>query len=485
VAVPKSAAVVVSLNARQIVEKAGLDNLNQFKTYALLKRVLDNDADRSTKIIKDLLEDTRRSGLNLDHIFVYLFPGDDCASISCGITFLMDDAKAFERLLKEDLRLEVDEVNKTVVIDDGLILRWNGEMAVVSVNAEDKGVNFFNREESESIVADALFLGEYSGHDDVHVYLKYDELMESFNDIYYSGYLAKQIDWYKDLSLSATFNAEKGAFVATGKMLPEEKAGRLFKIFYKTDFNDELYRYFPDKSLLAFKIAVKPVDIYREYLDVFSEYDKYLDATGDRRHMDIQLYDGKIASICSYFTGEVLGNLAGINFSNNPDFAVAAGVVDGKENEVTALLEEVGMTKNRAGYYSIAGGFTLYCAVNKNIAFLTSNAESIERFMESGYTPDITSAKDFGKELKAAIAYSYINLNINDYPPIVKPGLASLSRNMGAFIPLIEKLKSINFSATSTSSFECKLKITDSGYASKALVKTLDELLAANMDIFF
>jgi hypothetical protein len=485
VAVPKNAALVLSLNAKQIVEKAGLNNLNQFKAYSLLKQALENDFDKSTKMIKDFLENTRNSGLNLDHIFVYLLTSGADKSISCGVTFLIDDEKVFENLLKEITWLDVDTNNKTVVVDDELILRWNDEIAVISVNAGNNDVDIFNTDESESIVADELFLSEYSGKNDAHLYMKQDVLFTTLNDIYYAGYMSKQIDRHKDLWLSVNFNAEKGEFVVAGKTLPAEKASELFEKFYKTDFNDDLYNYFPDKNLLALKFAIKPLEFYSEYLDAFSEYKKFFDATGANHKMKIPAYDEKITAICSYFTGDVLGSLSGINFTNIPGFALAAGVVDGKENEVIALLEEEGMVKNQAGYYSKSkGGFNFYFAVNKNIAFFTSDPESIAKFMDSGYTPNITSAKDFGKELKAAIAYFYVNLNINDYPSIVKPGIASLSREMRTFMPLIEKLKSINVSATSTS-FECKLKLTDNDYASKVLVKTLDELLATNMDIFF
>jgi hypothetical protein len=94
VAVPKNATLVLALNAEQVVEKAGLNDLEQYKFYSLLKKELENKSPEESKLAENFLKDTRTSGLNLDNIFIYLVANDEEGkAVSYGVTFLIDDLK--------------------------------------------------------------------------------------------------------------------------------------------------------------------------------------------------------------------------------------------------------------------------------------------------------------------------------------------------------------------------------------------------------
>jgi hypothetical protein len=282
--------------------------------------------------------------------------------------------------------------------------------------------------------------------------------------------LSAVFDAYKDLSLALALNAEKGEFVATGKMLPAEKAAELLGKFYKTDFDNELHNYFPDKSLLALKFAIKPLDAYNEYKKYIGE------AAGNDYSTEkfMERYDAKITSVLGNFTGDFLGNLSDITA---PDFAIAVGVAEGKENEVTKWIQELGFVKKPEGYYLLnQHGLKLYFGVNNKAAYLTGNLTNITNFLDNSYyVSNITDANDFGKELENASSYFYWDLNINHYPPIVKSMLA-LSSEGTMFLPLLEKLKSLNVRAINRTSSEFKIKFTGDEYASKILLKEIDKL---------
>jgi hypothetical protein len=477
VAVPNNAAVVLSFNAKQIVEKAELNNLKQYKFFSLLQRELNDVAEQG--LMDDFLEDTRTSGLNLDHIVAYLAASDYTTKNMepCfGVVFLIDDAKTFEGFLKKS-GLDIEN-NSAPLFHKKTTLKWNDKIAVISRGADENSIDIFNEDASQSILANELFKKDYSDKNDVYLFFGYNYILDMFKEAaHYTGYYSPQstfqiLDSYKDMFMSININAEKGEFVAAGKMLPEKKANALFKQFYKTNFNKDLYQYFPDKSLMALKFAIKPLDTY-------NEYKAYL--TGDNDvNRALEEYDEKITAVLGYFTGDVLGNLFEINLRTMSDFAIAAGITEGKETEVTALVKELGAVENPKGYYVVRkSNPALYFAVNKNVAYLTGNTASIEKFLADGYTPNIASAEDFGKELEGALSYFYWDVNIDHYPSMLK-GLIELSSEGKRLMPLLKQLKSLNASTTGTNSFEFKLKFNDDGYASKTLLKGIDELVARN-----
>jgi hypothetical protein len=475
VAVPKNATVVLSLNARQIVEKAALNKPEQYQCYSLLQQELKNVAEQET--INKFLKDTRTSGLNLDHIFAYL-TGDGATSKEAtpcfGVVFLIDDIKTFEDFLKKNG--VYTESGGSVLIFERLNLQWNDKIAVISKNAAANGVDVFNEDESKSIADNELFNSEYSDSNDAYLFINYNSLITNFleNHPYYAGYnhianLFTTFDFYKELSLAVTLNAEKGEFVVAGKVLPVEKATELFGKFYKTDFDSDLHHYFPDKSLVAFKFAIKPLDSY-------NEYKKYLSSAHERIETVIERVDAKVTSVLSCFTGDILGSLSDITA---PDFAMAAGINEGKENEVINWIKELGFVKKPKGYYLLnKTGLKLYFATNSKVAYLTGNLTNITNFLDnSHYTSNITDAKDFGEEFEKALCYFYWDLNINHYPQLVKSALR-LTPQGEILIAVLEKLKSMNMRMVNINSSEFKIKFTENEYASRIMLKEIDKWAA-------
>jgi hypothetical protein len=518
VAVPENAAIVLSLNAKQIVEKAGLNRIEQYRFYSLILEEIENEPDNEAKIAKDFLKDTRTSGLNLDNIFAYASNGD--SDLCFGITIKIDNLKKFENLLKEaGLTTEIDD--RQIDFPDGGNIQWNDEIVVISNNAVENGIDIFNKDESKSILAKELFKSEYSDKNDAYMYMEYNFIIDLLKKISYYGYdtdlaTLSNLEMYKDMLISASFNAEKGEFVAKGKMLPAEKVNEVFGKFYKTDFNNDLYSYFPDKSLLAVKFALKPLDAYNyykktlgigqtdetsetttekveildEYGDVIDEEDvvveKYRGYTPNYNLMLkllVEQYDANIISVLESLTGDFIGSLSGLDNPVKPEFAVATGIVEGKEKTIIDLIEKCGFDKNSDGYYSFSiQNMNLYFAVNKNAAYLTASTELMAKFLDKGYSSNITSAKDVGKEIQNASGYFYLDLNINDYPPMLKV-LLGMTAEGQALLPLLEKLKSVNLSTTDLNNCELKLKFTDNDYASKILVKGIDELISNNLNL--
>ncbi|MDR3133210.1 MAG: DUF4836 family protein, partial [Prevotellaceae bacterium] len=272
------------------------------------------------------------------------------------------------------------------------------------------------------------------------------------------------------LSLAVKFNAEKGEFVATGKLLPAGKVAKLFEKFYSTDFDDNLYNYFTDESLMAFKLAIKPLDVYDEYKKYagnMAGYDQNIAAL-------VKRYDPKITSILGHFTGDLLASLSSVSIGDIPDFTVAAGILEGKAGEVAALVEGLGFTKTPEGYYALGRSF--YFAVNDKAACLTGTLAHVKNFLNGGsYKPNITAAAGFGAALKNAPVYFYWDVNINKYPAILKSGIA-MTPVGNSILPLLERLDAITVRTVDTNGSEFKVKFTNKNdYASKTFLQSFDE----------
>jgi hypothetical protein len=487
VAVPKNATMVLSLNAKQIIEKAALNKPEQYQCYSLLKREIENEPVEKAKIVKDFLKNTRTSGLNLDRIFAYAVLGDNPSKDvdPCfGIVFLIDDVKTFEDFLKKS-GLYPDIKNRIVsflFVYEGMTIQWNDKIAVLSSGSDANSVDIFNEDETKSVLANELFHSEYAETDDAGLFVEYHSFIPNLlaNFPFYTTAagmpnLIAALDFYKGLSLSLKLNAEKGEFVATGKLLPAEKAGELFGKFYRTDFDNDLYSYFPDKSLIAYKFAMKPLDTYNEYKKYF------LDMAVDNYKVEkfMEEHDAKITATLGNFTGDFLGSLSSISLNSMPpDFAVVAGITQGKENAVIALMEELGFVKNPEGYYTPnKRNSEIYFAVNNKAAYLTGTKTNIKNFLDNSHYVSNITATDFGDEFKNASFYFYWDLNLNNYPPILK-SLIAMSPTGSGIMPALEKLKSINVQNINLNGSEFKIKFNSDDYASKILLKGLDEWAA-------
>jgi len=495
VAVPKNAFFVAAFDAKQIVNKAGLNKMNQFKFYSTLEREFNNLPAENAKTIKDFLKNTRSSGLNLDRIFVYASPEHNALGFSAGFTFEIDNLKTFEKFIDATELASYREGNKIILpYDETTNIEWNDNILVISTNPTN--INIFNSDEKESILANEIFKTEYEkSNNDVCLFVDFNgfiHLAEKYTD----DEELQQFQQYKDFSIFANITTEKGSIVSTFKGFPEEKVSEIYGKFYKQDFdNIDIYKYFPEKSLFAMKFAVKPLDFYSEYKKnigivtdenqtetteeetedyyMYSRYNNYNDAI----KYYIEQHDAEITSVLSCFTGDLLASFVGMTDQFQPEYAIAAGILEGKESDVISLIEKAGFKKND-NYYTLNNGIDVHFAINNNVAYLTGSTEYISNFFGKAYNSNITSAKDYGKELKNSPSYFYWNININDYPSILKM-YTNMSEEGRMAMPLLEKLKSISAKMNNAGEGEMRLDLTDnSEYATKTILNGIDDLLA-------
>ncbi|MDR3286955.1 MAG: DUF4836 family protein, partial [Prevotellaceae bacterium] len=530
VAIPKNASFVLAFNAKQIVEKAGLNKPEQYKFYSVIQDEINKLPADQSKSVKDFLKDTRNSGLNLDNVFLYLVVNDNISEdrirpLCFGITFLVDDLKTFENSLKKNESIPWDGDEKIISMGiSGYSLQWNDKIAVISYNdnAEDNNINLFNTDAANSILANELFKADYSAKNDVYLFAEWNtiiNLLQDFSNDYYSTNQLSNasLAQYKDMSIAISLNDEKGSYVATAKLLPEEKASEMYEKYSKTDFDNNLYKYFPANSLMAIKFALKPLSAYNEYkkaigigqaeepvestteqvetLDekgnvietedvVIDKYNGYASNYNHEIKMLVEQYDEKITSVLSCFTGDFLGSISDIANMQQPDFAIAAGIAEGKESDVTALMKEIGFTANTDGYYTLnAGYYKVYFAINQNIAYVTMSTDAVAKFLDKGYSPDITSAENLGKEIKEALSYFYLNININDYPAMLKTLLnMSMGGQAQIMMPFLEKLQSVNIKQNKNGG-EFRIKFNENEYASKIILKAVDAVASSSLDL--
>jgi hypothetical protein len=514
VAVPKNAALVIAVNSQQIVEKAGLNKFEQFKMFSLIQQEIENQPAEMRKFIKDFLKDTRVSGLNLDKVFMYICGSENGNEPVVGFTFLMDNVKKFEELLKKsDMMIWMDEDRKIFNPNGNITIQWNDKIAAIVMDAGK--INILNNDENESILANQTFKNAYDSEKDVWMYFDFNGLVGTFENTMETTEFAA-LELYKDFKFIMSINSEKGNLVADLKIFPEDKATELYGKYYKENFDSELYKYFPDKSLATYKMSIKPLEAYNEYkktigigvsakptetttedVEILDDNGKVVDVeTVDVDNYDyapnynynyqmklmIEQYDAKITSVLSCFTGDVLASLLDYENIFAPEIALAAGIAEGKESDVIAIMNEIGFKKNQDEYYSLQEGMPIHFAVKKNIAYFALSTDAIQKFLANGYTSNITSAKDFGSDLKNANMYFYWNININDYPAFFKTMLNG-SNEGRMFMPLLETLKSLTAKNIGTAGGELRIKFNENDYATRIILKQIDELVSQYLNV--
>ena len=436
-AVPKDANIVFAFNAKSIIEKSGLNNYQKLKSYSILEKEF---TDKKSKLIKEFLQNTRSSGLNLDHIFAYSKKGDN-NNPGMVITMKMDNKKTFESFLKkldEDYETVIDDKGNSSYtnIDDKFQLKWNDKLAVLSYNATTLEV--LDISEDNSILTVPDFKENYNYNIDNFIYL--DQGSEFLKSLLNTGNRMNYYDifgtapLYEGTCFVGALNIEKGRFVLNYKLLPEQKINEIHEKypFINHSFDNNIYKYFPNKALLASKLSVNPIEIYNSIktnLTCSSKNIVNYNNTNEE-HLDevakcIEKNDKIISQIANVFSGNLLLTIPSIEDNMLFQLYAAFSIKKDKEDELIQMIESSkNFIKNKEGYYTLRGVrpdmFQIVFAVKNNILYCTTNTESVKKFLnDESFSPNITSAK-LDCDIKNDLMMCYFDLNINYYPAILK-----------------------------------------------------------------
>ncbi len=514
--IPANSMAVMTINAKELVKKGGLDSYKDFELYKKMHQELSRYEPEATKFMDEFLKDTRVSGLNLDQVFMYyqhLGKYDELVVFSCGVDNSDKVAKwisKYHEVTKEDeYELVKGDGYNAYRLNYGSILVWDKSKAVLlTISESDEedypGFESFLRiDESNSIVSNADFMASYNTQKDFTIWMSFKKIMEMNDGDQELSTLSKLYgeEWENgSMDFALNFTNEKAALsVSVWPVSLVEKFQKEYPIL-KADFDESLLRYFPENYFLAMKASFNVQEYYKVVVDKLAELTKSLEGQaeddeddeynynynpfGDHEYMSnlLSIVDNEnVAKIVNCFKGDIIADIFGFQEGMNPmpQFGVAV-TINGEEsfNHLLGLLPtEIKLNKIDSYYsYDIPQVMTIYAGQKGDVMYITNTKEGIDNFYAQGYKENLSSSSIVDYMKASPILYS-LNADISSYPAMATTILQQSMGRMeyGIFSNFMEPFSSINIMQTETNSGELNLILKDKKENSlKVIFKAID-----------
>ena len=407
--IPANSAMVMSINAKTLVEKGGLNDYKNFELYKKFHGEIAKYEPEMGKIIDEFLKDTRSTGLNLDQIFVYLQPKDRYDMLATFVFSVDDQDKvgkwiaSYHKATHEDeYELEKGEGYQLYRLDRRNLLVWDKTKALL-LNVrdyEEEDLPSFETllkvDEENSIVSNADFMECYNAQKDFTFWMPFKSIgiMGGNEDATELSTLKKFYgeDWDKaSMSFSLDFTNEKAALSISvwPSNLVDKYLGE--HPILKENFDQSLLSYFPKDYLFTSKLSFNVQEYYKMMTTNLNKLAEDLKKDADEdEDYEIDEYYGyypfsdysyiskilsmlasdDVAKIVNSFKGDVVADIFGFQegMIPMPQFGVIV-TINGEDafNHLLGLLpEEVKLTKNDS-YYSYNIPFNLRFFKSSNI----------------------------------------------------------------------------------------------------------------------
>lgn len=512
--IPANSAMVMTINAKELVKKGGLDDYKDFELYKKAHQELVKYEPEMTKFIDEFLKDTRASGLNLDQIFAYMQrigEYEEFFALTCGVDNSGKVAKwisKFHELTNED-EYELVKGNgyNAYRLDYSSILIWDDSKAVMlPIRERDEKdfpsfESFLRVDENNCITSNADFMESYNAEKDYTVWVSFKEMAANESEEIFSQLQhATGEDWSKaSFNMSLNFTNEQASFSAS--IMPTSIMENFQKKYpiVKTDFEESILRYFPEEFLFAFKASINIQEYYKAAVEQVTKMTDELEKKQDDDDDDYNYYyhynplidynymsqllsiidNENVAKIVNSFKGDVVADIFGFQQGMIPQFGIAA-TINGEQafnNIIEMLPKNIELTKTGNYYsYSIPYVMTIYAGQNGDAMYITNTKDAIDNFYAQGYKENLSSSNVVSILKNNSIAYS-LNLDVSKYPAVITTLLRESMGSMGysAFSNIIEPFSSLNLIHTDKNSGELNLVLKNNKENSlKVILKAID-----------
>ncbi|MDR0661045.1 MAG: DUF4836 family protein [Prevotellaceae bacterium] len=509
--VPANSVMVMTINAKELVEKGGLNKYKDFEIYKKFHEEISRYEPEATKFIDEFLKDTRVTGLDLDKIYMYL-QRVGRYDVFNAFTFGVDDwnkvakwINQFHKIIsKRGYQLEDGNGYKTYRLDSDHLLVWDKTKAILlNVREYDEESlpsfeSFLKIDEENSIIANADFMGSLKANKDFTFWMPFKRIMELNDGSEEFSMLDKLYgeDWTKaSMDISLNFTNEKASF--SYSILPAslvEKYRKEYPIL-KDGFDQSLLNYFPSEFFFASKISFNVQEYYKLVVNMLNklaeemksiddeDYDDYYGYSDYSRMAEViaMVTNEDVVKIVSSFKGDLIADIFGFQegIIPMPKFGIAV-TIDGEEafNRFLGLLpKDIEFTKTDSYYsYSIPQVTTFYAGQRGDVMYITNVKEALDSFFAQGYKDNLSSSS-IAQVLKDSPLLYSLNLDINKYPvfitSLLRESVGSMEYNM--LSNFIEPFSTLDLVATKNYSAELNLMLKDNKENSlKVLFKAID-----------
>lgn len=481
-AIPSDATFVVTFEIQKMIQKGGLNNLSEYKSFAKVKERMTDMDPALQKLLDEFIKDPKSSGLDFEKTYIYGSKGSN--TFYCSANFEMDNKTTFEKKITELFKSqdegmpEIKDMGSCkIVSENGVALVWNDDLLQI-FGGDIDGLDYkslFDLPIDKSILSVTDFVSFQKEPCDIGFWMSYGELMNFVGKMDIT--MPEYVNEFKDAYVHGSLNFESGEIKAAAHISPQSKVDEFFKKYpvIKKDFNTALLEDFPDKSYLLAKLSINWV----EYIKLLNESVAQMQAPG----MDIyqELFnDPTVKTLFDIIEGDVVFSL--YNLAQGPLPIPLAGLSFTLKNEgdferFLALFPK-DMLKENGGYYVIATPFM----VGLNIGYkdkrvlITDDAEAIASFISKGFSPNLKN-NPMAVELKKSPALFYLNLDLETYPENLRAMLKNnIPGEVRIFLSTIEPLKDMSYSVNEKNEAVFSLKFKDSKQNSlKTILKTVDD----------
>ncbi|MDR2039466.1 MAG: DUF4836 family protein [Bacteroidales bacterium] len=481
-AIPADAAFVVAIEAKNIVDKGGLKNLNEYTFIQKMRSELSNENQATQSLINRILENPKSTGLDIDRTYIYGVNNGNKSYVS--FVFKMDKMGNFENTLKElnqiqdiDFPDPIDKGAYKIIQQDEVAITWNKDFLFLFAG-ESAGqltyADFFTMPEDKSILGNKDFTEFQKRNYDLGFWASYTSLMDMYSKMM-SNKFSNLSTGLSGINLHAYVNFEKGELNISYKLTPKEAVNQLYTKYpiLKKNFDSQLLRDFPDKSYLAFKVSVDVL----AYIKMIKEF-----AGSDIPIDQMMLSDPMVNTVINGLGGDMVFSL--YSFAQGPLPIPLMGLgftVKSKDDfdKFVALIPE-DIVARKDDHYVISTGFVtpFYFAYKDNRVLITDDVDGIVAFSGKGYSKNLTSG-DLSEAIKNPYLM-YLNLDIDSYPQNIRSlAQSEIGGKFGSVLSLLSPYKDVSMIFTDDYEGIFSLKFKDKNQNSlKQILKGIDQVTA-------
>ena len=465
--IPKESSLVASIDIEQLAKKADMKALKKSATFTSFSQ----EAFANQPALKAIVDDPGKSGVAFKQVFVFLMNGKNL-----GVTFALKSSSDFESTIQdvakqENLNITIQSGSGykyiTLPQNDSATLVWDKDKALFAANTpKEAAIKLFNTPKEASIVTNKDFADFYKHKTEVAMWTNNETLYGSIGELLKNPMLLLQKELVKGTYSHYNLEFKEGEVAITTEVTPRAIAQKMNTQFLKATPNNELLKYFPEKSFMLGKASINITEI-ANLLAKDKEYSALLTPEN--------------LKILNSLDGDLLFSL--FNFADGglpmPQVAIAATVKDKTLYDfvVNKLLD--GATKKDCGGYTAVTlqVYTFYVAQKDNILYIANSEEVVKSFAAGKPLSDNLTRSSL-KGTTDSSSFFYLNLDVDSYPSSFTSLLDTFNPGAGAKFRSAMFFKDLQCTYDpSTVTGSCVLRLKETKDNSLAVIlKKVDEM---------
>lgn len=419
--IPKESLCVACVNIGSIWDKGEFDNLQDLTMIKELRKEIKNEGKQYVNIFDGILEDPSSTGIDMKGNMLFYVVPDGKYYYTFVYALTMKDKSVFEDFIKaiakaagdasDFAKPNVDSKNNISWYEAGSneVIVYNDERILIisttNYNIEeedlkDYAVELLTLDSKNSITSDDNFNSYWKNRGDISVYATFDNLLSlAGNNREVKDALKMMPDDMNidEIAMYYALSFENGSIQLKSETLGMSSS---MKEVADQDFNKDLLKYMPEKTLAAGTIAIN----IEKFIEMYEDVDNVKDVLNQK--IGIKNYKGR--DVAEAFGGSIVASFYGMVDDKTPAIAVAADIKD--PDIFKTIFNEAGFEKD-GNIYTIKYSDYGYYLTDDAVVFST-DIKVLNKAKNGGYDNGLGDIADKAKNGN----YFFVELNTKKYP---------------------------------------------------------------------